>query len=225
MKLYSTRRIHITGHSLGGALAILAAYRGVEVGVFPASRLLVTTFGSPRVGNAAFAKCFNKIEFLDVKRVVSPFDAVPDLPPRLAGFRHVKGQFIPPAVAKYSQEDVRTDVLCSHAMTSYVSFFASDDATSVHRVTSACGQKQPDSLPRKLLNKALIWFKGLKVEKTDEDVKNAELGRKIKQQIRDGLSKQLQEENIDDMKELTELTERRLKQEEEEREEKQRQQQ
>lgn len=46
--------IYITGHSLGGASAIILAARLSAMGV-PADRLNVVTFGSPAVGNQAFA--------------------------------------------------------------------------------------------------------------------------------------------------------------------------
>ncbi|KAL4457464.1 hypothetical protein ABPG75_012329 [Micractinium tetrahymenae] len=46
-------RIWITGHSLGGALAVLASREIAQE--FPASRLTVYTLGAPRVGNSAFA--------------------------------------------------------------------------------------------------------------------------------------------------------------------------
>ena len=42
------------GHSLGGALALLAAYDIKET--FKFQRLSVHTFGAPRVGNHAFAR-------------------------------------------------------------------------------------------------------------------------------------------------------------------------
>lgn len=46
-------RFWITGHSLGGALAVLASLDISKA--FPDSKLTVYTFGAPRVGNSAFA--------------------------------------------------------------------------------------------------------------------------------------------------------------------------
>ena len=51
------RRLFITGHSLGGALATLAALRLVNQNVPIAA---VYTYGSPRVGDAAFKRAYNE---------------------------------------------------------------------------------------------------------------------------------------------------------------------
>ena len=68
-------RIHTTGHSLGGAAAlILAMYldaAGYDVGS-------VITFGQPKVTNVAGSR---KYSHLDVTRVVTPGDVVPLMPP------------------------------------------------------------------------------------------------------------------------------------------------
>ena len=69
----SDRKIWITGHSLGGALATLAAARAHEwleiAGVY--------TFGQPLVGNRRFAKLFNR-RFRDrFHRFVNDGDIVP----------------------------------------------------------------------------------------------------------------------------------------------------
>ncbi len=68
-------KIQFTGHSLGGAVAlILAMY-------LDADRLdikQITTFGQPKVTNLAGA---NSIEHLNILRVVTPTDLVPLLPP------------------------------------------------------------------------------------------------------------------------------------------------
>lgn len=77
------RRIWLTGHSLGGALATLAARR------LPASLkpYAVHTFGQPRVGDAVFARKY-KIKH---HRFVNNKDIVPTVPTRL-----IPGDF-PPA--------------------------------------------------------------------------------------------------------------------------------
>lgn len=70
--------IFYTGHSLGAALATLAASRYKPRAVY--------TFGSPRVGNEAFAA---SLHTLPIHRVVDNKDAAALLPPEALGFRHV----------------------------------------------------------------------------------------------------------------------------------------
>ncbi|MFZ6875898.1 lipase family protein [Undibacterium sp. Di27W] len=73
-------RVYITGHSLGAAVATLAA------ALLPDSRLV--TFGSPRVGNAAFAAMFkNRV----VDRYVHCADIVTILPPESEYYEHLHG--------------------------------------------------------------------------------------------------------------------------------------
>ncbi len=75
----------LCGHSLGGALALLAAP------VFGART--VRTFGAPRVGDAAFAATLHGV---DVAQFATAHDVVPHLPP--AGpplhFRHVQAPVV-----------------------------------------------------------------------------------------------------------------------------------
>jgi triacylglycerol lipase len=70
--------IFYTGHSLGGALAVLAASHRAPQAVY--------TFASPRIGNDAFVASLVDVP---VHRVVDDQDAVTLLPPKLLGFRHV----------------------------------------------------------------------------------------------------------------------------------------
>lgn len=70
--------IFYTGHSLGAALAILAAARYAPRAVY--------TFGSPRVGNEAFTASLCTVP---IHRVVDHKDAAALLPPATFGFRHV----------------------------------------------------------------------------------------------------------------------------------------
>lgn len=71
-------KLWYTGHSLGAAMATLAATR-----IEPAA---LYTFGSPRVGNRAFCQL---LESVKVYRFVNCCDAVPLLPPARMGFHHV----------------------------------------------------------------------------------------------------------------------------------------
>jgi triacylglycerol lipase len=67
-----------TGHSLGAALAVLAASRRAPQAVY--------SFASPRIGNEAFVASLADVP---IYRVVDDQDAVTSLPPKLLGFRHV----------------------------------------------------------------------------------------------------------------------------------------
>ena len=73
------RRIWITGHSLGAALATLAAYR---YGHFQG----LHTFGSPRVGDAGFKRVFDGKG--KAWRFVNNSDIVPRVPPPVL-YQHV----------------------------------------------------------------------------------------------------------------------------------------
>ena len=97
----------ITGHSLGAALANLAAYDVVRALSVPRQMILCAvthvvllmsqssifdvvtfyTFGQPRVGNAAYASYFSKVA--SEYRVVHYMDIVPHLPPQALDFHHV----------------------------------------------------------------------------------------------------------------------------------------
>lgn len=73
----------VTGHSLGASIAEIAAYflqrRGVNVSI--------TTFGTPRCGNAAWAAAWAAA--LPVAwRVIHAADPVPHLPPLVLGYVH-----------------------------------------------------------------------------------------------------------------------------------------
>ena len=71
--------VFYTGHSLGAALATLAAARRfIEKSAAPAA---LYSFGSPRVGTAGFMHAFPD-DFLHC-RVVNDLDVVPTVPPRL----------------------------------------------------------------------------------------------------------------------------------------------
>jgi len=72
--------VWITGHSLGAALATLATAR------LPGARLV--NFGSPRVGDGAFAAQFDG---RPVTRYVNCCDLVARMPPAILGYAHIEG--------------------------------------------------------------------------------------------------------------------------------------
>ncbi|MGE3821111.1 MAG: lipase family protein [Isosphaeraceae bacterium] len=71
------RPVWVTGHSLGGALALLAAWRLVQnfIGVHE-----IHTFGAPMIGNDAAAKAFEGEFPNKIFRYVNDLDLVPLLP-------------------------------------------------------------------------------------------------------------------------------------------------
>ena len=59
LRTHPAYTLYLTGHSLGGAAATLAAARLADMGVSP-QQLRVITFGAPAVGNTAFARAYEK---------------------------------------------------------------------------------------------------------------------------------------------------------------------
>jgi triacylglycerol lipase len=82
-----TEPLLITGHSMGGALAVVAADHCLaENGVRATA---IYTFGMPRVGDEAFATRYNDSLGATTYRLVHGDDIVATVPPSRLGFRHV----------------------------------------------------------------------------------------------------------------------------------------
>jgi Lipase (class 3) len=82
---YKDYKIRVSGHSLGGALATVFAFHAVSHSDLP-KPVTCISFASPRVGNLAFARAFQKCEFqgsLRSIRVANKKDLVPKVPERL----------------------------------------------------------------------------------------------------------------------------------------------
>lgn len=74
----NNQKVFLTGHSLGGALATLCAYRFQKVGGVPVSGVYV--FGSPRVGDIGFANEYNDLLKAKTFRWVKNLDFASKLP-------------------------------------------------------------------------------------------------------------------------------------------------
>ncbi|GLC64672.1 hypothetical protein PLESTF_000190900 [Pleodorina starrii] len=93
--------IHVTGHSLGGALATLGAYElALHKKSIQIKNLTLHTFGSPRVGNDKFKESFDHL-LAAAWRFTNPWDIVPTIPPqRWFSYSHVGQAVRMPWVSK-----------------------------------------------------------------------------------------------------------------------------
>lgn len=86
--------IWLCGHSLGGALAVLAAHRLIKQGVQidgarkKPSLGALYTYGQPRCGNKAFAESLESALSNRYFRSVNNSDIVPLIPPPVKSYRH-----------------------------------------------------------------------------------------------------------------------------------------
>lgn len=84
--LDKNRKVIIAGHSLGGALAQLLAYR-LALKNYKVSG--VYTYGSPRVGNSDFKEAYNSRLANKTFLHINNEDAVPTIPLEILGFTHL----------------------------------------------------------------------------------------------------------------------------------------
>ncbi|KAJ7891789.1 Alpha/Beta hydrolase protein [Mycena leptocephala] len=105
--------IVVTGHSLGGAIASLAA--PALKSELPAAAIKLFTFGQPRVGNRNFAAFVEKKLGVDnIFRAVHKKDGVPTMVPPVLGYRHFATeywQYMNPIIPSLAHQTVKK---CSH---------------------------------------------------------------------------------------------------------------
>ncbi|KAH7384655.1 Alpha/Beta hydrolase protein [Pyrenochaeta sp. MPI-SDFR-AT-0127] len=86
---YPSYKIVATGHSLGGALASLAAgvlrSQGVTVDLY--------TYGAPKIGLEGISQYLSSTSRGQTYRVTHKADPVPKLPPALLGYRHISPEY------------------------------------------------------------------------------------------------------------------------------------
>ncbi|KAF8369086.1 hypothetical protein PRIPAC_86915 [Pristionchus pacificus] len=78
-ELYPSKSVLFTGHSLGGALASLAAVQYANSSAIETSKLYLITFGQPRVGNYEYAQSVDRL-VPNTWRIVHKFDLVAHVP-------------------------------------------------------------------------------------------------------------------------------------------------
>jgi len=88
--LARARRVVFCGHSLGGALATLAAALAPAPAAAAAGARVCVTFGSPRVGGRSFRRAFARAGIAGARYAIQA-DPVPRVPTALAAYCHVRG--------------------------------------------------------------------------------------------------------------------------------------
>jgi len=76
-----TYELWITGHSLGGSMAAIAAGTIVSTGLFSGLRTKLITFGQPRTGDHGFSEAIDRL-LPSVYRITHADDLVPHVPPK-----------------------------------------------------------------------------------------------------------------------------------------------
>lgn len=82
--------IDMTGHSMGGSLAVLCAldfHRRIKD-----ANIRVFTYGQPRTGNRVFADFVSTVGIKHITRVTSKSDLIPNMPPKFMGYAHHCGE-------------------------------------------------------------------------------------------------------------------------------------
>ncbi|EYC06101.1 hypothetical protein Y032_0078g1191 [Ancylostoma ceylanicum] len=87
LKTYPAYAIWVTGHSLGGSMASLAASYIVANGYVNASKVKLVTFGQPRTGDSDYARALNeKVPYSF--RIVHRRDIIPHFPLTCKNYSH-----------------------------------------------------------------------------------------------------------------------------------------
>lgn len=90
------KRLYITGHSLGATTATLLTLELLYNNYYTKDQITMYNYASPRVGNPAFARTYNKYTVTSI-RFANYEDLVPTLPARCTfgyPYRHVDEQFL-----------------------------------------------------------------------------------------------------------------------------------
>jgi predicted lipase len=100
------------GHSLGGALATIAAVDSYtfltnQTKIHSSSQFKVYSFGQPRIGNENFAKQVQILldkGALNITRITAFDDLIPQIPPRFLGYVHHGAQEVWITATNFEQQ-------------------------------------------------------------------------------------------------------------------------
>jgi hypothetical protein len=127
----------ICGHSLGGALATLAALDIAVNSVAPFHDPAVYTYASPRTGDVQFATKYNQT-VTNTFRVANDLDIVPRLP-LSPPYEHVLGEFsLKPFTVFPPKLLIQPNPICEHILTSYLHLLSLDAGLAPLPLTDAC---------------------------------------------------------------------------------------
>jgi len=135
---YKSYKLIITGHSAGGAVALISMLYLQSALDLPFKQIHVYTYGQPRVGNPAFINYLNTLP-LYITRVVNENDLVPHTPPNYSNYYHyhteiyINGQ--DSTICKINQIE---DPNCSNSRVPFVSVEAHMKAWDVGLGSKAC---------------------------------------------------------------------------------------
>ena len=86
-KSYPSYEVWVTGHSLGGAVASVAACMISHKNYTPAEKIKLITYGQPRVGNNEYVAVMSKL-VPNAFRIVHGHDIVTRIPPEWWRYVH-----------------------------------------------------------------------------------------------------------------------------------------
>ncbi|KAG7093260.1 hypothetical protein E1B28_006943 [Marasmius oreades] len=91
MNDFNTTKVHVSGHSLGAAIATLDSLM-LKQQLDKSVGLTTTVFGMPRTGNQEFADFVDAMLGSSFTRITNQNDPVPRVPPQLIGYHHASGE-------------------------------------------------------------------------------------------------------------------------------------
>ncbi|KAI9297829.1 alpha/beta-hydrolase [Neoconidiobolus thromboides FSU 785] len=111
---YKDYHIILTGHSLGGSMAVLAALYLKQEFDLNSNDLSVYTYGQPRIGNSNFVNLIQQNQ-LKIIRVTNRNDPIPHSPPAILGFHHHGNELYisDPKTTILCNDDLKEDPMCS----------------------------------------------------------------------------------------------------------------